>query len=98
MGVQSCSLQGKTKPAGITPTTIKKAIGDMLTRENEIKKDAADTESGVLINSYNLLIPQERKKLIKELEKQMAEYAELLQFEEAAVIRDRIAEIKAMGE
>jgi len=83
---------------GITPTTIKKAIGDMLTRENEIKKDAADTESGVLINSYNLLIPQERKKLIKELEKQMAEYAELLQFEEAAVIRDRIAEIKAMGE
>jgi excinuclease ABC subunit B len=83
---------------GITPTTIKKAIGDMLTRENEIKKEAADTESGVLINSYNLLIPQERKKLIKELEKQMAEYAELLQFEEAAVIRDRIAEIKAMGE
>ena len=83
---------------GITPTTIKKAIGDMLTRENEIKKDAADTESGVLINSYNLLIPQERKKLVRELEKQMAEYAELLQFEEAAVIRDRIAEIKAMGE
>ncbi len=82
---------------GITPTTIKKAVEDILTRENELKKEAAETESGVLVSSYNLLIPQERKKLVKELEKQMAEYAELLQFEEAAVIRDRIAEIKAMG-
>ena len=83
---------------GITPTTIKKAVSDLLTRENEIKKEAAETESGVLVSSYNLLIPAERKKLVKELEKQMAEYAELLQFEEAATIRDRIAEIKAMGD
>ena len=82
---------------GITPTTIKKAVDDLLTRENEVKKDAATIESGVLVSSYNLLIPEERKKLVKELEKQMAEYAELLQFEEAATIRDRIAEIKAMG-
>jgi excinuclease ABC subunit B len=82
---------------GITPTTIKKAVDDILTREAEIKKDAATIESGVLVSSFNLLIPEERKKLVKELEKQMAEYAELLQFEEAATIRDRIAEIKAMG-
>lgn len=81
---------------GITPTTIKKAVNDLLTRESEIKKEGADTESGVLISSFNLLIPEERKKLVKELEKQMAEYAELLQFEQAAVIRDRIEEIKKM--
>ena len=83
---------------GVTPTTIKKAINDILTRETELKKEAAETESGVLINSFNLLIPTERKKLVKELEKQMAEYAETLRFEEAATIRDRIAEIKKMGE
>jgi len=83
---------------GITPTTIKKAVNDILVRENELKKEAAETESDVLINSFNLLIPAERKKLIKQLEKQMAEYAELLQFEEAAAIRDRIAEIKKMGQ
>jgi excinuclease ABC subunit B len=83
---------------GVTPTTIKKAVNDILTRESELKKEAAETESGVLINSFNLLIPAERKKLVKELEKQMAEYAETLQFEEAATIRDRIAEIKKMGE
>jgi excinuclease ABC subunit B len=82
---------------GITPTTIKKAIGDILTRETEIKRDAAKTESDVLVNSHNLLIPADRKRLIKVLEKQMAEYAETLHFEEAAVIRDRIEEIKRMG-
>ena len=83
---------------GVTPTTIKKAVNDILTRESELKKEAAETEAGVLINSFNLLIPAERKKLVRELEKQMAEYAETLQFEEAAAIRDRIAEIKKMGE
>ncbi|HRR03180.1 MAG TPA: excinuclease ABC subunit UvrB [Treponemataceae bacterium] len=82
---------------GITPTSIKKAIGDILTRETEIKRDAAKTESDVLVNSHNLLIPADRKRLIKVLEKQMAEYAETLHFEEAAVIRDRIEEIKRMG-
>jgi len=81
---------------GITPTTIKKAVEDILVRENELKREAAQTESGVLVSSYNLLIPTERKKLVRELEKQMAEYAELLQFEEAAVIRDKIVEIRAM--
>ena len=82
---------------GITPTSIKKAIGDILARETEIKRDAAKTESDVLVNSHNLLIPADRKRLIKVLEKQMAEYAETLHFEEAAVIRDRIEEIKRMG-
>lgn len=83
---------------GITPTTIIKAISDILVRQSEIKKDAADTESRVLINSFNLMIPTERKKLIKALERQMGEYAEILQFEEAAAIRDKIAEIKKMGD
>ena len=81
---------------GVTPTTIKKAVNDILTRENELKREAAETESGVLINSFNLMIPSERKKLVKELEKQMTEYAETLRYEEAAAIRDRIAEIKKM--
>ncbi len=81
---------------GVTPKTVRKAIEDILTRENEIKREAAITETDVLVSSHNLLIPAQRKKLIRELEKQMAEYAELLQFEQAALIRDRIAEIKRL--
>lgn len=81
----------------MTPTTIIKAINDILVREHEIKKEAAETETALIMNSFNIMIPSERKKLIKELEKQMAEYAEILQFEEAASIRDSILEIKKMN-
>lgn len=81
---------------GITPTSIRKAVNDILVREQEMKKEAAETEAAVLEHSYNLLIPKERKMLIRELEKQMSEFAEMLQFEQAAAIRDRILEIKKL--
>lgn len=83
---------------GITPTTIKKAVEDILTRESETKREAAEVESDVLIQSHNLFIPSERKKLIAALERQMAEFAEILQFEQAAAIRDKIAEIRRMDQ
>ncbi|MGI5065319.1 excinuclease ABC subunit UvrB [Treponema putidum] len=85
------------KKHGITPKTIKKAVEDILTRENEIKKEAALAEAGPLINSLNILNPADRKKLIKKLEIQMAEYADMLMFEEAAVIRDKIEEVRRIG-
>ena len=85
------------KEHGITPKTIKKAIEDILTRENEIKKEAALAEAGPLINSLNILNPADRKKLIKKLEAQMAEYADMLMFEEATVIRDKIEEVRRIG-
>lgn len=85
------------KTHGITPRTIKKAIDDMLTRETEIKKEAAESEAAPLISGYNLFIPKDRKKLIKKLERQMSEYADMLRFEEAALIRDKIEEIRRMG-
>ncbi len=79
---------------GITPKTIKKAVADILTREIEIKQEAAQTETAALVNSFNLLIESDRKKLIKALEKEMNEYAEELRFEEAAVVRDKIEELR----
>ena len=85
------------KEHGITPKTIKKAIEDIVTRENEIKKEAALAEAGPLINSLNILNPADRKKLIKKLEAQMAEYADMLMFEEAAAIRDKIEEVRRIG-
>ena len=82
---------------GITPKTIKKSIEDILVRETEIKKEAARAETEPLVNSFNILNPADRKKLIKKLEAQMAEYADMLLFEEAAVVRDKIEEIKRLG-
>ncbi len=82
---------------GITPTTISKAVEDILVRQAEEKREAALTETAVIRSSFNIFIPSERKALIKALEKQMMEHAERLEFEAAAAIRDEIEELKKKG-
>jgi len=44
-----------------------------------------------------VLIPDQRKKLVKALESEMLEHAKKLEFEQAAAIRDEIERIKALG-
>ena len=85
------------KEHNITPTTIKKAIEDILTRESEEKKEEAIQEASPVINSFNILNPSDRKKLVKKLRSQMEEYADMLMFEKAATIRDKIKEIEEYG-
>ncbi len=80
---------------GITPSTIKKSVEDILERHREEKTQAASTEIEVLKKSHNLLVPEQKRALIKALEVQMLEHAKNLEFEEAAVIRDEIEKIKA---
>ncbi|MFA6506687.1 MAG: excinuclease ABC subunit UvrB [Treponemataceae bacterium] len=82
---------------GITPTTIKKAIEDLLHRHAEENKNAAETSIGVLMKSYNVLVPGQRKQLIKALEGEMLEHAKNLEFEQAATIRDEIEKIKKLS-
>jgi excinuclease ABC subunit B len=82
------------KAHGITPITVKKAIADILTRHIEEDKIAANASIEVLRRSYNVLIPAQRKQLIKALEGEMLEHAKNLEFEQAAAIRDEIQRIK----
>jgi excinuclease ABC subunit B len=82
---------------GITPTTVKKAIADILTRHATEEKDAAATSIEVLKRSYNVLIPAQRKQLIRALEGEMLEHAKNLEFELAAAIRDEIERVKEVG-
>jgi excinuclease ABC subunit B len=79
---------------GITPTTIIKAIHDILERHHAEDRAAAATSVEVLMKSHNILIPRERDALIRALEKEMLEHAKNLEFEEAATIRDEIEKIK----
>jgi excinuclease ABC subunit B len=85
------------KEHGITPATVKKAIAEILTRHVEEADNAAATTVEVLKNSYNVLIPAQRKQLIKALEGEMLEHAKKLEFEQAAAIRDEIVRIKELG-
>jgi excinuclease ABC subunit B len=82
---------------GITPATVKKAIADILTRHAEEDQDAAAATIEVLKKSYNILIPAQRKQLVKALENEMLEHAKNLEFEQAAAIRDEIAKIGEVG-
>jgi len=83
------------KKHGITPATVKKAIAEILTRHIEEADIAAGTTIEVLKKSYNILIPAQRKQLIKALENEMLEHAKNLEFEQAAVIRDEIAALQS---
>ncbi len=79
---------------GITPQTIKKAVSDILVRKKEEKKKVEAVSVELLKNSYNILIPKEKKALIKALEAEMLELAKNLEFEKAALVRDELLKLK----
>ena len=79
---------------GITPRTISKKIQDILERHKEERIEASQGEIEMLRHTHNLLVPEQRKSLIKELEKLMFEHAKNLEFEQAAIIRDEISKLK----
>lgn len=81
---------------GITPTSIRKSVQDIIRREREEKRQDEQMQIEMLSKSYNVLVPSERKKLITVLEAQMVEHAKNLEFEQAAVVRDEIERLKAL--
>ncbi|MCX7030135.1 MAG: excinuclease ABC subunit UvrB [Spirochaetes bacterium] len=78
---------------GITPKTITKAVQDILVRKREEKRAGEAVTLDVLKRSYNVLVPKERKALLKALEDEMISLAKDLEFERAAVVRDEIRRI-----
>lgn len=79
---------------GITPQTIHKKVQDILERHREEKIEASQDELDVIRRTHNILIPEQRRSLIKEMEKLMFEHAKNLEFEQAAQMRDEIAKLK----
>ena len=75
---------------GITPTTIKKAVRDLIAIS---KAASAEKDSGKDPESMTL---KELNKLAKELTKKMHQAAAELNFEEAAILRDRMKQVKQM--
>ena len=76
---------------GITPTTIKKAVRDLIA----ISKAVTDSDEKFRKDPESM-DEKELKKLSKELEKKMRQAAVELNFEEAARLRDRMLEVRKM--
>ena len=77
------------KDHGITPTTIKKAVRDLIT----VSKAVAETEAK-LKKDPESMNRKELTRLITKVEKQMREAAASLNFEQAAELRDKMIELK----
>ena len=74
---------------GITPKTIRKSVRDLI----EISKDADEVMPDEKSRNKKMS-KKEREETIAKLEKQMKEASKMLEFEYAAVLRDRIIELR----
>ena len=86
--------QAYNEEHGITPVTVKKAIEDILEHQKEEALDSANMDLEVLKKGLNLFKASDRKKLVKRLTEEMTACAERMEYEQAAVYRDQIAEIQ----
>jgi excinuclease ABC subunit B len=84
---------------GITPTTIRKAVADIMEGAYPGAPSRPDRYAKVAeeVAEYAGLSPQQMTKKVKELEKAMYQHAKNLEFEEAARVRDRIRELQGKG-
>ncbi len=76
---------------GITPQTIKKAVRDVISISREIAKEEVRFEKDP--ESMN---QKELEKLVGEVQKKMQKAAAELDFENAAMLRDKMIELKKM--
>ncbi len=77
------------KEHGITPTTIKKAVRELISISKEVAK-VQDT----LEKDPESMDQNELKKVIEKTEKQMRKAAAELNFEDAAMLRDKLIELR----
>lgn len=81
--------QAYNEEHGITPTTIKKAVRDLIAISKAAEKAPSADEKNL-----ESMSAKELNKLVKEIQKKMHQAAAELNFEEAAVLRDRMLEVK----
>lgn len=80
---------------GIVPRTVIKKVDDILIRtKKEEKSYTGESPAWDVAEKYNLFRPSDKRHYIRELEEQMLACAAAYDFEQAAVIRDRIYELQ----
>ena len=79
--------QAYNEAHGIVPKTIIKAVRDVI----EISKKDTDD-----VKKYKRLSREKKAEMINKLTKEMRQAAQLLEFEQAAFLRDKIEQLKSL--
>jgi excinuclease ABC subunit B len=79
---------------GITPVTVQKRVSDIMEGARESASRKGRSAVAERRGDYRALSAKELGQSIAELEKQMFKHAEMLEFEEAAQVRDQIQQLK----
>jgi len=84
------------KEHGITPKSIQKAVADIMDDARSLSPAdrAEELKVAEQVAQYQHLTPAKLGKALAEMEQQMIRHAELLEFEEAAEMRDRIKQLR----
>ncbi len=78
---------------GITPTSIKKAVADVMETGYQHKAFNAGNKVAEPMQQYQKMTEKQLAQEMKKLEQQMHEHAKNLEFEEAAAVRDKVQAI-----
>jgi excinuclease ABC subunit B len=84
------------KEHGITPKSIQKAVTDVMEDARSLTPAERDQQRKVAetVAMYQHMTPVQLGKSIAQLEKQMIDHAQMLEFEQAAEVRDQIKQLK----
>ncbi len=81
----------------ITPAGIKKAIADVMQHQPSGPSTAAERKVADTMAQYRAMPTEKLMAQVRKLEKKMQAHARDLEFEDAARLRDEIAELKRIG-
>jgi excinuclease ABC subunit B len=84
--------QDYNKKHGITPKTIQKSIRARLVEQEQ--EDLKSAHFLMKLKEKDVLMPDEKERLLKQLRKEMQSAAKELDFETAAILRDQIRTLK----
>jgi excinuclease ABC subunit B len=79
---------------GITPVGVQKRIKDLIDGVYDIDEQKRDLKAAQAKARYEEMPEKDLEKELRRLEKQMLDAARNLEFEKAAELRDRLAQLK----
>jgi excinuclease ABC subunit B len=81
---------------GITPKGVEKKIKDIIEGTVDLESARLELKAAQTLAAYHVMSEKELTREMKRLEKEMLDAAKNLEFEQAAALRDKLAELKGV--